>query len=282
VFVCHSSEDKTIADAVVATLEGAGVRCWIAPRDVIPGDSYVEDIVAAIEGSRLIVFVFSSSSNESPHVTRELGRAVNAGISILPFRIEDITPSPTLEFYISGAHWLDAMTPPLKEHLSHLASTTRLLLGFDADLPDTPPVGPGAAVAGAPSAGTGAGDRLPWIVAAGVVVALIVVVAVIVLLTRGDDGPGDTPTPTVASTVAPTASTIDTGLPAPDAAASIPEFGSDPTFDGLAERCEAGDLGACDSLYLRSDVDSGYEAYGDSCGGRNTPGAYCEEIYGAG
>ena len=279
-FVCHSSEDKTIADAVVATLEGAGVRCWIAPRDVIPGDSYVEDIVAAIEGSRLVVFVFSSSSNESPHVTRELGRAVNAGISILPFRIEDITPSPTLEFYISGAHWLDAMTPPLQEHLSHLASTARLLLGFDADLPGPPPVVPGAGVAGEHASAKGTGDRLPWIVAAGVLVTLVAVVAVIVLLTRGDDGQLDTPTPTVAGS---TPDTIVADLPAPDAAASIPEFGSDPTFDAMAEQCEAGDLDACDDLYLRSELDSGYEAYGDSCGGRNMPGvAYCEDLYGGG
>jgi hypothetical protein len=207
VFVCHSSDDKAIADAIVATLEGAGVRCWIAPRDVIPGDSYVEDIVAAIEDSRLVVFVFSSSSNESPHVTRELGHAVNAGISILPFRIEDITPSPTVEFYISGAHWLDAMTPPLREHLSRLAETTRLLIGFDADLPGAP-VLPSVAPTGTPPPiasppGKGARERLPWIVGA-VSAALILVVAVVVFLARGDGGQADRadetfPSPTDAS-----------------------------------------------------------------------------------
>jgi len=30
VFIPHSGKDKTIADAICANLEDAGVRCWIA------------------------------------------------------------------------------------------------------------------------------------------------------------------------------------------------------------------------------------------------------------
>ena len=35
VFVSYSHHDKAQADAVCATLEAKGIRCWIAPRDVI-------------------------------------------------------------------------------------------------------------------------------------------------------------------------------------------------------------------------------------------------------
>ncbi|MGA8048358.1 MAG: hypothetical protein WCA30_19055, partial [Dermatophilaceae bacterium] len=50
------------------------------------------------------------------------------GIPILPFRVEDVLPAPSVEYFISDAHWLDAMTPPLEQHLEHLAGTVRLLL----------------------------------------------------------------------------------------------------------------------------------------------------------
>jgi tetratricopeptide (TPR) repeat protein len=40
----------------------------------------------------------------------------------VPFRIDDILPSKTLEYFISTQHWLDAFTPPLEKHLDNLVS----------------------------------------------------------------------------------------------------------------------------------------------------------------
>jgi outer membrane protein assembly factor BamB len=39
-----------------------------------------------------------------------------------------VSPSPSLEYFIATAHWLDALTPPLEKHLEHLAGTVKLLL----------------------------------------------------------------------------------------------------------------------------------------------------------
>ena len=38
VFLSYSSQDKTWADAACAVLERQRIRCWIAPRDITPGD----------------------------------------------------------------------------------------------------------------------------------------------------------------------------------------------------------------------------------------------------
>ncbi|NQT71340.1 MAG: toll/interleukin-1 receptor domain-containing protein [Chloroflexi bacterium] len=35
VFISYSTNDKTVADAVCATLESQKIRCWIAPRDAL-------------------------------------------------------------------------------------------------------------------------------------------------------------------------------------------------------------------------------------------------------
>jgi len=51
VFISYSSEDKNVADAVCGTLEKQDVRCWIASRDVPPGQSWPAAIVKAISNS---------------------------------------------------------------------------------------------------------------------------------------------------------------------------------------------------------------------------------------
>ena len=48
VFISHSAKDKVTADAVCAMLESEGVRCWIAPRDVLPSMEWSEAIIDAM------------------------------------------------------------------------------------------------------------------------------------------------------------------------------------------------------------------------------------------
>ena len=74
VFISYSSKDKPIADGICAHLEGAGIRCWIAPRDISPGEDWPTAIDRAISQSRVMVLVFSAHSNSSEDVSRELFR----------------------------------------------------------------------------------------------------------------------------------------------------------------------------------------------------------------
>jgi TIR domain-containing protein/ankyrin repeat protein len=128
VFISYSARDKTVADAVCSTLESNGVRCWIAPRDVQAGIAYAESLVSGLSNSRLMILVFSSNSNRSPQVLREVERAVSKGLPILPFRIEDAPMSQEMEYYIASQHWLDALTPPLERHLAVLCDSVKALL----------------------------------------------------------------------------------------------------------------------------------------------------------
>src|ERR1700733_9852973 len=129
VFICHSAKDKTTADAVCAMLESNGIRCWIAPRDVTAGMEWSECIIDAIEECRVMVLVFTTNANESPQIRREVERAVNRGVAILPLRIEDILPGRALEYFIGNVHWLDGMTQPLESHLQNLAGSGKILRG---------------------------------------------------------------------------------------------------------------------------------------------------------
>lgn len=120
IFISYSIKDKEVADAICASLEEAGRKCWITPRDVLPGSDWSEAIIDAISQSRLMVLVYSDSANRSVQIKREVERAGSKGVTILPFSIEDAPTSKTLEYHLSTAHWLDAVTPPLEPHLQYL------------------------------------------------------------------------------------------------------------------------------------------------------------------
>ncbi len=140
VFISYASLDKPTADAACAFLESRGVRCWIAPRDILSGVDWSESIVDAIENCHVFVLIFSSRANGSPQIKREVERAVNKGKMVVPFRIENVVPTKSLEYFISTPHWLDALTPPLEAHLTHLGETIRLLLERTAPKEDTLPM----------------------------------------------------------------------------------------------------------------------------------------------
>jgi hypothetical protein len=121
VFISHSSKDKAMADAICAGLEARGIRCWIAPRDVQPGEEWTKAIVDAISGCKTFILVFSDNSNKSTQAIKEVDCAVNHEKTIIPFRIEDIRPSGSMEYYLASLHWMDAITLPLEKHIDELA-----------------------------------------------------------------------------------------------------------------------------------------------------------------
>jgi hypothetical protein len=120
IFVSHSSHDAQVAQTICMECEGRKIATWIAPRDVAPGAEWAESILDGLAGSRAVVLVFSSYANESPHVLREVERAVSKRLLIIPFRIENTPPAGTLEYFLSTTHWLNAYTPPLSVHVERL------------------------------------------------------------------------------------------------------------------------------------------------------------------
>jgi hypothetical protein len=134
IFISHSSKDKTIADAICATFEANGMRCWVAPRDVPPGAAWGAAIVEAIEQSRVMVLVFSDNANASGQIAREVECAASHGVTIVPIRMQDVAPARTLQFFLSNIHWLDALSPPLGRRLQEIAAKIKPMLGHEATI----------------------------------------------------------------------------------------------------------------------------------------------------
>ncbi|MBL8987389.1 MAG: toll/interleukin-1 receptor domain-containing protein [Gemmatimonadetes bacterium] len=157
VFISYSTRDQATALAVVNGLESAGIRCWIAPRDIKAGDVWAQAIVSAIAASRAMVLVFSSHANRSSHVVNEVDAAIRKGAIVVPFRIEDVMPEGAMEYHLRTRHWLDALTSDQSRHIGELVATMKGLLGQPAGprAPETEfgPLPPKSAPAPSPSKG---------------------------------------------------------------------------------------------------------------------------------
>ena len=130
VFISYSQMDKLTADSLCGTLESHRIRCWIAPRDILPGRRFEEAIIEAISEAKIMVMILSNHSNASPHVINEVGNAVKRGVAIIPFRIENVAFSRPLEYYLGSHHWIDALTPPLENHLNALTEAIKQLIAI--------------------------------------------------------------------------------------------------------------------------------------------------------
>lgn len=225
VFVSYANKDKPVADAVVAGLEKAEVRCWYAPRDIDPGTSWGEAINEAIEGSRFMVIVLSGNANRSNHVVREVERAVANNVIIIPFRIEDITPTGAMAYFLSTEHWLDALSPPLKKHVDELVSTIQRFI----DGKEAPPKPPPEPKRKAPL----------WaiITPIALLVLLIVMGAVFIPRWLGGDEPtaalseGITESPAeAAQALAPSATSLPNETPSPTLEPRFTQLGTWPTL----------------------------------------------------
>ena len=127
VFISYSTDDTASAEQIRDGLEAGdgdvgAIPCWMAPRDIAPGLEYGSQIVAAIEECSVLVLLLSESSNRSRFVLNEVERAVSKNKIVIPMRIHNVTPSRSLEFFISNAQWLDAWQTPLATAIGPLAA----------------------------------------------------------------------------------------------------------------------------------------------------------------
>ncbi len=128
VFISYPHQDKAMADYACAALEADGIRCWIAPRDIAPGAEWAGAIVDALDRCRGMVLIFSSNANRSKQVYREVQRAFERAIPVVPVRVENVEPAQSLAYYLGSVHWLDALTPPFDAQFKRLSGAVKALM----------------------------------------------------------------------------------------------------------------------------------------------------------
>jgi TolB-like protein len=125
VFVSYASQDAAVANSVVENLEKQGLRCWMAPRDVVPGSLYADEIVRAINEAKALVLVLSEYAIGSPHVGKEIERASSKRRRIIALHTDSAPLTRAFEYFLSESQWIDVPTLGMPAALDKLAEAVR-------------------------------------------------------------------------------------------------------------------------------------------------------------
>jgi hypothetical protein len=251
VLISYSTLDKLQADAICNRLESQGIRCWIAPRDVPAGSEYAESIVQAIESAQVMVLIYSAHAERSNQVKREVERAVSSGITIMPVRIEAAEVSKAFKYYVGSIHWLDAIDPPLEQHIDKLTTDLRAVLDKRAQgggTPALPAALPGPLPAMQPNPGmpsgttSNASSRTAVLVGAGVAAALLLG---LVGYNIGKPDPEPTPKPTPVPTSTLPSLVASGSMPTPVA------LNPDALVPAVADKNRRDAIGALEAVGLK-------------------------------
>ena len=109
-FISYASRDASFANSIVHALEQQELRCWIAPRDVLPGSLYADGIARAIDGTEVFVLILSEHAVASAHVGKEIERASSKRRPIIALHTDAAILTPAFEYFLSESQWIEV--PP--------------------------------------------------------------------------------------------------------------------------------------------------------------------------
>ena len=126
-----------MADRACAALEGAGITCWLAPRDIAAGADFPSAILRGIAQAEVLVALLTSHATVSPHVLSEIEHGFNEKKRILPVRLSTQDLPQDFEYFLSTPQWLDASAGLTDETLARLVDAVSGILAgkIAADLP---------------------------------------------------------------------------------------------------------------------------------------------------
>lgn len=88
IFISYSNKDKSTVHKYAQYLERIGYRVWYDVKGLYTGVQFSEEIVTAIENSRLFIYFSSKNSNDSEWTKGEILTAQKFKKQILPVRLD--------------------------------------------------------------------------------------------------------------------------------------------------------------------------------------------------
>jgi hypothetical protein len=207
-FICHSSADAAMAKELVVSFERHGITCWLASRDVPVGRAYQAEIVEAIAQCGAMLLLFTSATNESAHVLREIELAEQEHKPIFPLRIHAAEPVGGLKYMLANRQWIE------RRALGNRIFETIETLLRPAKQPTSPPqseIGQSPAPTPAPVSAISLQMTIPrpaWVAGAIGAIAFVCVTAWLVIsrpATETDRGAANTQVPRAATVQTPPA-----------------------------------------------------------------------------
>ncbi|MBA1148292.1 toll/interleukin-1 receptor domain-containing protein [Ectothiorhodospiraceae bacterium WFHF3C12] len=118
--IVYASPDKEKALHIQRSLEARGLLCALASLDTIATEQSTRYFIAQLNVSLCIIPILSTAANDCRYFRFAISKSVALGKPVYPFRVEDMIPSPDLEFFISTTQWIEAWPEISPSHVETL------------------------------------------------------------------------------------------------------------------------------------------------------------------
>lgn len=136
IFISFASQDGKVAKTICHAIENRGFKCWISNRDILPGENFQSAIVRAIRHAKVLLLVFTSNSNRSEEMTKELALASQQKLMVVPLRVENVNPSDAFAYEFATRQWIDLFSD-WEQAMNHLCARLSAALVDDRTHTDT-------------------------------------------------------------------------------------------------------------------------------------------------
>ena len=106
IFISHSSKDENIIKKICEKLSINNFTYWVSFENEMFGQSYASAIVDAINKCTVFLVFMSENSNKSSHIVNEINSAVMRDKMIIPIKLDNVSLSGVMEYYLSSNHWI--------------------------------------------------------------------------------------------------------------------------------------------------------------------------------
>ena len=106
IFVSYSREDQAQVLSIVEKLRERGLNIWIDQEGIHGAKLWSQEIVNAIENSKVFILFASAKAFHSKNVTKELALASESDKHILPIFIEDAEIPAAMKYQLAGIQHL--------------------------------------------------------------------------------------------------------------------------------------------------------------------------------
>ena len=148
VFISYSTPQVEGATRLARRLHEAGVRFWLAPDFIGAGENFTDCIPIALDHAKIVVFLLSGESLQSPWVRREAAMAASADKTMVGVLMGNVRLPPRWNFMLTGCQWIAADPGLDGAPLTRLVREVTRKIGpaiaetFDPVNPVVPLVGP--------------------------------------------------------------------------------------------------------------------------------------------
>ncbi|HAH09728.1 MAG TPA: hypothetical protein DCL54_13175 [Alphaproteobacteria bacterium] len=134
IFLSYHNQDKETAQLLLDACQKVGLSVWW-DQMIPPGDDWAKHIVENLERSDMLIILFSSQSNQSTHLARELALADSRKMIVYPAFIEDVQPQGRYAYRLATEQRFN-LFPDCASQIEKFVATLQPLLQRKYGLPE--------------------------------------------------------------------------------------------------------------------------------------------------